>query len=391
MWFIEFNIVFAIAVLLFNLLLYKKGNIYWNRWLLLLLPIFFGLLSFLKPSIGSNDQIAVITYPVIELTGQSSEANTSLNWIVITYVSGIIISLLISFWGLFMILKKQKSSKLIKKEGRFLVYSSSINASFFNLIFIDEHIEEREDRELILLHEKAHSEGLHSLDRLFTSLIQSILWFNPVVYLWKSSIAQNHEFLADKSVLFNKKHDNYSRFLLRQQFNIKTELNTPFPLASNMSNLKSRIMKMNEKTSRSKFAYLIIPVFALLTVGFASSSKERIEEKTVQQQIEEDPIEDPDVNPEYVGGDEAMLNYLAKNIKYPESALKDSVGGKVFVSLVINKKGAVNAVNVLRGPREDLNNEAVRVISKMPDWVPGEKSGKKVDVKIVIPINFKVQ
>ena len=85
-----------------------------------------------------------------------------------------------------------------------------------------------------------------------------------------------------------------------------------------------------------------------------------------------------------------MIEYLQKEVKYPKKSMKENVQGKVFVSMVIAKTGDVTHVESLKGPNDELKMEAERVIKNMPRWTPGEKDGKEVAVKVVLPIQFKL-
>lgn len=94
--------------------------------------------------------------------------------------------------------------------------------------------------------------------------------------------------------------------------------------------------------------------------------------------------------PEFPGGEAAMFQWIAKNVKYPEIAKENSVQGKVFVQFVIGKEGKVTDVQVVRGVDPSLDKEAVRIIQSMPAWKPGKQRGKPVKVSFQLPINFKL-
>lgn len=106
------------------------------------------------------------------------------------------------------------------------------------------------------------------------------------------------------------------------------------------------------------------------------------EEDTVYQIVEQ--------MPQYTGGEEAMMKYVAENIKYPQAAKDKNIGGRVFVSFVIEKDGSVNEVKVMRGIGGGCDEEAVRVIKGMPKWKPGMQKGKPVRVSYMMPLNFKL-
>lgn len=96
-----------------------------------------------------------------------------------------------------------------------------------------------------------------------------------------------------------------------------------------------------------------------------------------------------DKMPEFPGGQVALVKYLSKNIKYPVESKKNKVKGKVVVSFVIDKIGKVTNAKIVKSLNEECDKEALRVISSMPDWIPGEKNGQKVDVLFSLPINFE--
>ena len=97
-----------------------------------------------------------------------------------------------------------------------------------------------------------------------------------------------------------------------------------------------------------------------------------------------------DEMPEFKGGDENIPQFIITNVKYPLTAMSKGIQGKVFVSFVIDEKGKVTDVKVKRSVNPELDAEAVRVISAMPDWKPGKNKGKPVKVTYTMPINFKL-
>ncbi len=88
------------------------------------------------------------------------------------------------------------------------------------------------------------------------------------------------------------------------------------------------------------------------------------------------------------GGLEEMQKWVMENTKYPEEAVKNKISGRVFISLVINAKGEVTDVQVLKSIHPLLDAEAVRVISSMPDWKPGSQRGKPVSVQYTTVVDF---
>lgn len=86
-----------------------------------------------------------------------------------------------------------------------------------------------------------------------------------------------------------------------------------------------------------------------------------------------------------------ILSYLAKNIKYPDAARENNIDGRVVVKFVVNEDGHVSDVQVVRGIGGGCDEEAVRVVSAMPNWKPGKQNGKAVKVFFTLPIQFKLE
>lgn len=104
----------------------------------------------------------------------------------------------------------------------------------------------------------------------------------------------------------------------------------------------------------------------------------------------EKPVYDPDVYPEYPGGDPAMQVFLRENLQYPEPARINRVEGDVFVTFVVNKVGQVEQVLVRNSLDPHLDKEAIRVIESMPHWTPGTKDGNLVNTQLGMPIKFRL-
>jgi TonB family protein len=92
--------------------------------------------------------------------------------------------------------------------------------------------------------------------------------------------------------------------------------------------------------------------------------------------------------PQFPGGEEAMISWIAQKIRYPEKAKHEGIRGVVAVTFVVSKTGKVGDVKAVRSVHPLLDAEAVRVIREMPDWEPGTQRGKAVDVKYTVPVKF---
>ena len=94
--------------------------------------------------------------------------------------------------------------------------------------------------------------------------------------------------------------------------------------------------------------------------------------------------------PEFPGGEDALYEFLAKNIKYPQAAKDSNIQGRVFVTFVVEKDGTLTNPRVVRDIGGGCGEEALRVVKMMPKWKPGEQSGKVVSMGFTLPIRFNL-
>jgi len=92
--------------------------------------------------------------------------------------------------------------------------------------------------------------------------------------------------------------------------------------------------------------------------------------------------------PEFPGGHGPMMQYVSKQLKYPEEAVENNVQGAVIVTFVVERDGHINEVKVLRGIGGGCDEEAMRVVKGMPNWSPGKQNGKLVRVRYNLPIRY---
>ncbi len=95
--------------------------------------------------------------------------------------------------------------------------------------------------------------------------------------------------------------------------------------------------------------------------------------------------------PSFPGGQAALMEYLSKNVKYPVVAQENGVQGRVVVSFVVERDGSITDVKVVKSVDPSLDREAIRVISSMPNWIPGKQNGSAVRVKFNVPVSFRLQ
>jgi protein TonB len=94
--------------------------------------------------------------------------------------------------------------------------------------------------------------------------------------------------------------------------------------------------------------------------------------------------------PEFPGGDEAMMKFIQKNIRYPDTERESDVQGRVVVQFVVNEDGSLSDIVVKKSVSPGIDKEAMRVVSMLPKFKPGTQQGKAVRVQFILPIMFKL-
>ena len=129
----------------------------------------------------------------------------------------------------------------------------------------------------------------------------------------------------------------------------------------------------------------------------ADVDQNEVIEEYVPVEVEEEEVQEQEIfqiveeMPSYPGGEGKLMEYVAKNIKYPQIARETGIQGRVFVGFVVEPDGSVSNVKVLRGIGGGCDEEAMRVVKSMPKWKPGKQRGKAVRVSYMLPVNFKLQ
>ncbi|MBT1704862.1 energy transducer TonB [Chryseosolibacter indicus] len=111
-----------------------------------------------------------------------------------------------------------------------------------------------------------------------------------------------------------------------------------------------------------------------------------------QAEVKEKPdyVLGAEVMPQYQGGMEEMMKFIKKKMRYPSAPRRIGIDGTVYVSFIVNGDGSIRDVYVIKGVHEDLDKEAIRVVSMLPGWMGGKQGGSPVAVKMVLPIKFSL-
>ena len=204
---------------------------------------------------------------------------------------GFLIKTLFDFFKLFKIIKVSNSEK---RDNLVYINTNLVHTpfSFFNYIVFNEEIINPIELQNIIKHEEAHSMQKHSFDTLLAQFFIILFWFNPVVWLYRKSIVQNLEFLAD-SYAIQKVSDKtvYQKTMLKitMQSSNNTIINT-----FNQSSIKKRIIMLNTNQSNRKNIWkfgIILPfVTAFMLLFQVETIAQEKESKTIKKEIKKDII-----------------------------------------------------------------------------------------------------
>ena len=139
-------------------------------------------------------------------------------------------------------------------------------------------------------------------------------------------------------------------------------------------------------------------IVAGLSVGLLGTSQLAVAQQpdTLRMDTIEKVAEDVEIfgmveeMPSFPGGEVKLLEYIAKNLNYPQEAIEKGIEGRVFVGFIIDVDGSVTDVKLLRGIGGGCDEEAIRVIKSLPKWRPAKQNGVFSRVSYQIPVNFKL-
>lgn len=167
------------------------------------------------------------------------------------------------------------------------------------------------------------------------------------------------------------------------------------PTVQKVETAKMEMMKVLLSQSETISERIMYRFFGwMLYFKTKDSLAEKPRETTQDSANEDDPQEQVftvvEQQPEFPGGEAALLYYIKTNLKYPAPCVSKGIQGRVTLSFIIGKTGIVSNIQVISSPDSDLSAEAIRVVRTMPRWKPGRQRGKYVRVKYVLPITFRL-
>ncbi|WP_287817674.1 M56 family metallopeptidase [Bacteroides sp.] len=435
------SVCLVLFYLFFRLLLSKETFHRFNRMALLGVLFFSLLIPCIEVTTRHQVEVqqAVLSIEQLLLMAEleATPANVGavqetpvISWVqivLLVYLAGILFLACRNIYSLiclFRLIHSGKHEKL-EKGGTLVVHNQEIAPfSWMKYIVISRKDLEENGRE-ILIHEMAHIHHRHSVDLLVADICIFFQWFNPGAWLLKQELQNIHEYEADETVINEGVNAKEYQLLL-----IKKAVGTRlYSMANsfNHSKLKKRItMMLKEKSNpwaRLKYLY-VLPLAAIAVTAFARPEiSEKMEEisavkvndlaEIVQEKVLQDTVkvskdekkdalvvtgvkskEEEEIvifevveqMPEYPGGMSALQKYLSEKIA--GSLIKGKAGGRVMVGFTVAETGKIKDVRVLQSDEASLNQEAERIVSEMPDWIPGKQRGRPVPVKYTVPIRF---
>ena len=333
----------------------------------------------------------------------------------------------------------RKSERHPQPDGTILCVTGNTEVSPFSWMryIVMNRSDYEEHDAAILAHERGHIRLRHSCDVVLVDLLTALQWFNPAMWMLRQDLRAIHEYEADGEVLSQGINARQYQYLLIT----KAASIGGYSIANgiNHSTLKNRITMMLHKKSNSSRLLKLLALAPIVGIALAMNAR------TVTDYVYDEPqkqvpikkgkkastikmggqqvkvVEKPKTEatstpvdtirakevftpvdqkqeffdvveqmPEYPGGMQELFGYLAKNIHYPKDAEDQQIQGRVIATFVVMKDGSISNAKVVKSVSPSLDEEALRCINGMPNWIPGRQKGEAVNVKYTIPISFRL-
>ena len=289
------------------------------------------------------------------------------------------------------------------------------------------------EEQAIVAHELAHIKQGHSWDLMLMELAKVLFWWNPLWYAYRHSLEAVHEYLADTEALESIPKSDYGRLLLRQHLLPQPQI---LIHTFHTSQLKKRIIMMTKSPSSllALGKYLMFfPVLMLVLLACEDAEAQQEVAQKAEQELQEPQFYDQvdtvvtfhpesmeeevqfvktriyevvDQMPVFGDCSDAegkelsqcsfrnLLTDIFENVKYPKEAHESQKEGTALISFVVDKTGAVTNATTVEGKTTEhtaLNNAALTMVNNLPKFSPGRQDGEAVNVKMVLPIKFKLE
>lgn len=133
---------------------------------------------------------------------------------------------------------------------------------------------------------------------------------------------------------------------------------------------------------------MIVGISLLLTLSSCEKDDDDIDDPEPVTEIVDETV---DQMASYPGGIPALMDFLNENIKYPEQAEREGIEGRVVAGFIVERDGSVSNIEILKSVHPLLDAEVVRVMSLMPNWIPGKQHGMPIRTRYSMPVTFRLQ
>jgi len=435
---LEINVAFTILYVAYRLFFEKDKNFRIRRIYLLGMAGISAVLPLLPQTIRAGaSRIAPLSIPLQEITIYASEPADPMNGppaivsvVTILYLTVLGLGALRLLFQLSAVLHARMRASRMSIHGR-LVYAHKgfHGSSFFGWIFMDPGLSDAPSAGHILAHEEVHRRQWHSIDRLIAEVFVMCNWFNPLSWLFRRSVIQNLEYLADSGVMQEGTDPGSYQLSMINQYIGSASVTNQFS-----HQIKKRIIMLNrnKKPGSAWKMAMFLPLVFIAVVALSCSDKENSEDAVYAVDAANRAEDGPDKvdgelfyvveeMPTFQGSDpHEFRKYIAQNLRYPSEAKANGVTGKVLIKFIVTSAGKVVipeqellasheggqmdevVVVAYRTLNEDdpmpdekyirmLKEEVIRVISGSPDWEPGKQRGIPVNVLFTFPVNFVMQ
>jgi TonB family protein len=391
-YFVEANLGLVFLYGIYFLLLGRETDFGKQRAFLLLsmgCALLFPLITISTATV-SPELISTVMLPDFYVGTETNTPSIDILMIVYTAVASIIVvTLLLHAFGMYKTVKSGPGTY----RNNYYVIESSDNVpswSFFRLIYIGRSSGlTNADRELIVKHEMLHGQLYHSADMLFATLLCVVFWFNPIVWLYRRTLAKVHEFQVDGIVAHQDGVAPYTELLVKSAlagngFLLTHHFNQSFILKriNMITTIKNRI-------SSWKLVVLAMSL-GLYFVSVSCSETDQQEEFKQPEPYKGEVLQVVSDPPAPVGGFSAFAEELNSVLKYPKSAKEKGIQGTVYVEFIVRPDGTMSDYKIMKGLGDDCDNAALLAVSKLKNWNPGSHNGKPVAVRFVLPIKFQL-
>ena len=411
-----------------------------NRFYLLFAVVFSYVIPFVKinlPAISrEKSQLIFDDNPTQQLI-QNANSTSQFDWMNLILVASIIISIILIIKLIISI------SKIINLKGFDINYQNQKVKiieqnlppfSFWNKIYLNQRYYENQTIDnRIFIHERTHIVQNHSLDILFIEMLKPISWFNPALYFYKKAITDNHEFLADETII--QQNDNVKDYQSLILSEILQSQNLNLTHQFNYNNTKKRFIMMT--TKKSKFEKLkktmAVSAFAGLSLLFvqkvyASQAKpdttlsvststkldtipkttegknnvkfknsKKVKTPPTPRELKENELQIPPPPPpakehtaaQFPEGMKTLRTNFQNNLDTTTLEGKGII--KTMLYIYVDENGKTTDVKV-DGPYTDFNNESIKAMKKSTEnitWKPATEDGKAAATVFHFPISIE--